>query len=375
MPKVTFFPVGNADTCLIDLAGGEKILFDYADRRDPDEESDKRINLSEALRDDLKQADRDYFDVAAFTHLDQDHYDGTSDFFHLEHDKKYQGEGRIKMNEMWVPAAVITEKMSEDESKIIQKEARYRLRKQTGILIFSRPERLKEWLEKNDIDFEAVKHLIVDAGRTVPGLTKEEHGVEFFVHSPFAKRQNDCEVEIRNDDAIVVQAAFLVDGAETSMQLFSDLRYEIISDIVEVTKWHENEDRLLSDIFKVPHHCSYTALGPEKGDDTTEPEENVKWLFETQCREGCVLIATSDPIPSDGSKDDEDVQPPHRQAANYYKGVAKDKDGEFVVTMEHPKKSSPEPIVIEITKKGGEVLKKMAVGPAVVTAVHAPRAG
>ena len=31
MPKLTFYPLGNADTCLIDLADGRKVLFDYAD--------------------------------------------------------------------------------------------------------------------------------------------------------------------------------------------------------------------------------------------------------------------------------------------------------------------------------------------------------
>ena len=30
MHKVTFFPLGNADCCLIDLHGGQKILFDCA---------------------------------------------------------------------------------------------------------------------------------------------------------------------------------------------------------------------------------------------------------------------------------------------------------------------------------------------------------
>ena len=34
MPKITFYPVGNADTFVIDLATGEKVIFDYADRRD-----------------------------------------------------------------------------------------------------------------------------------------------------------------------------------------------------------------------------------------------------------------------------------------------------------------------------------------------------
>ena len=33
MPRLTFYPLGNADTCLIDLANGKKVLFDFADMR------------------------------------------------------------------------------------------------------------------------------------------------------------------------------------------------------------------------------------------------------------------------------------------------------------------------------------------------------
>ena len=33
MHRLTFYPLGNADCCLIDLANGQKILFDYAGRK------------------------------------------------------------------------------------------------------------------------------------------------------------------------------------------------------------------------------------------------------------------------------------------------------------------------------------------------------
>jgi hypothetical protein len=48
--KIRFFPVGNADTLRIDLADGRKILVDYADMRDPDDEDDLRCDLPEELR-------------------------------------------------------------------------------------------------------------------------------------------------------------------------------------------------------------------------------------------------------------------------------------------------------------------------------------
>ena len=354
MPKIMFYPVGNADTFVIDLADGQKLIFDYANRRNPEDKNDKRCDLPNELRRDLGK--RTDYDVAVFTHLDQDHYDGATNFFYLEHDKAYQskvdGKERIKMTEMWVPAAVLTEKLVEEESKVIQKEARHRLRNKAGILIFSRPDCLKEWLEKEGITYDEVKHLFVDAGRLVPTFTQDEHGVEFWVHSPHATRQNEDECVIRNDHALVLLAAFKVDGVETNVQLFADITHEVVADIVKVTRWHENDRRLEWDVFKIAHHCSYRSLGPEKGKTKTEPVEEVAWLFEDQGHAGGLIVSTSDPIPSNDDCD----QPPHRQAARYYQEVADGKDGEFKVTMEHPKTSDPKPLVIDITAEGPKIV-------------------
>ncbi len=85
MHTVTFFPLGNADSCRIDLAGGQKILFDYANTRCPDDATDKRIDLEKELRADLKAAQGDSFDVVAFTHLDTDHFCKATEFFELRH--------------------------------------------------------------------------------------------------------------------------------------------------------------------------------------------------------------------------------------------------------------------------------------------------
>lgn len=377
MPKLTFHPLGNADCTLIDLANGGKILFDYANRRNPEEKDDKRIDLPAALRMDL--GTRDYYDVVTFTHLDQDHYDGMTEFFYLEHDEKYQGKVdgklRIKMNIMWVPAAVITEELEEEESKVIQAEAQFRLKQKTGIRIFSTPKRLEGWLKDNKLKLEDVQHLITDAGQVAPEFNFADHGVEFFVHSPFATRQDDNDLELRNDDAIVMQATFEVKDVHTKLLLFADINYDVIDDIVNQTTFHKNEARLEWHVFKISHHCSYTAIGPEKGDNQTEPSDNVDWLFRKQGQSAGILVSTSKPIPKKGTKEDEDVQPPHRQAGNYYREIAKEKSGEFLVTMEHPSISDPKPLVIEIDRFGATVKKQQSFGAAAVASVSAPRAG
>ena len=69
------------------------------------------------------------------------------------------------------------------------------------------------------------------------------------------------------------------------------------------------------------------------------------------------------------------MQPPHRQAANFYRKIRVEKDGEFIVTMEHPKPSDPKPLVIEIDRFHATVKKALVVGTPALTSVNAPRAG
>jgi glyoxylase-like metal-dependent hydrolase (beta-lactamase superfamily II) len=98
--RVTFFPIGNADCCRIDLVGGRKVLIDFADKRDPKDPYDKRIDLAAEVRRDLDDANRDHLDVVCFTHLDTDHVKGSREFFWFEHAACYQVPGRIKIREL-----------------------------------------------------------------------------------------------------------------------------------------------------------------------------------------------------------------------------------------------------------------------------------
>jgi len=377
MHIITFFSLGNADCCRVDLENGKKILFDYANTRDPDDLYDLRCDLPKELREDLEGAGWKGFDVVAITHLDEDHYKGASEFFWFDHAQKYQGEGRVKIKTLWVPAAIITEQgPDKEEARIIQREARHRFKKGEGIRVFSRPERLSKWCEENGIQLKDRLPIITDAGIIVPEFNKEDDGVEFFVHSPFAKRLNDRSIEDRNEDSLVVQAVFMIEGIETKVLFMADVTHEVISDIVEVTRDKKvRPERLEWDVLKLPHHCSFMAVGPEKGEDKTEPVENVAWLFEDQGQNRAIIISSSKPIPYKGTEEDRDDNPPHRQAANYYKDVAKKKNGQFLVTMEEPKKSDPQPIIIEIGSTKATPKKKAMTGAVTATTTQTPRAG
>ncbi|MFZ1991655.1 MAG: hypothetical protein WAW96_18015 [Alphaproteobacteria bacterium] len=194
--------------------------------------------------------------------------------------------------------------------------------------------------------------------------------MEFFVHSPFAKHVEDGLVD-RNESALILHVTFNYNGQETKFMLIGDTTHEVLAEIVSITKYHKRGARLAWDVFDVPHHCSYLALSSERGKDKTEPVPDVKWLFE-QGAKGGILVSASKPIPDD----DEDPQPPHRQAANYYKERASKMGGDFAVTMEHPTATNPKPLVITIDSSGATLKKLIITGGAAAGGSRpAPRAG
>ena len=373
--KLNFFPLGNADCTRIDLHSGDQILIDYAAMLDPTCKDDLRIDLPAELRKDLEARKRDFYNVVMFTHLDDDHIRGSSDFFFFEHATKYQGKvngkDRIKIREMWVPAAVITEAGCTDEDRIIRQEARHRLKNGKGIRVFSRPEELHTWLESEGLNVADRRSCITDAGQLVPGWIAAAQGVEFFVHSPFATRTDDGTYVERNDGCLVLHATFQADGTKTKVFFGADIRQEPLGEIIRITKAKNHEDRLESDIVKIPHHSSYLSLGPDKGKDRTAPTDDVAYFYEKKLLWRAMLVSTSKIIPST----DDDNQPPHRQAANYYKERASQQGGSYIVTMENPKQSAPEVLVIEITGSKGTQKKSFASGLVSAVTQSAPRAG
>ncbi|MEP5759429.1 MAG: hypothetical protein ABJ327_09060 [Litoreibacter sp.] len=374
MTQITFFPIGNADTSLVELNDGRRMLIDFADTKKPDDDAEKRCDLTKHIRDDLDGSDFDSYHIVAFTHLDDDHCHKSSEYFWLQHATKYQSDSRKKIDTLWVPATAITEEGVKDDGRIIRQEARYRLLEGKDIKVFSRPERLKDWLAEHGLTIEDRKDCFVDAGQIVGGLSLKDDKVEVFAHSPHAYRSDENEIEDRNGDSLVFQMRFEEGGNYTDVLFAADVPHEVISEIVEITKKKKNEERLHWNIYKLPHHCSYLSLSNDKGTNKTTPVEQVKWLCETQGEANGYIVSSSQPVPVKSSKEDEDVQPPHRQAANYYRQDVVNSD-HMLVTMEQPKKSAPKPIVIEIGGRGAKLKHFGAPAAAMLVGGAAPRAG
>jgi hypothetical protein len=377
MHKVIFYPVQNGDTSQIILSNGKRLLFDFHHLTNGEDEDKPEIDLKTQLETELAKANRDYFDVVAFTHGDRDHIWHSTEFFELRHAVKYQGNGRIKIKELWVPAAMLIESSTpqqrSSEFVIWRQEARHRLKEGKGIRVFSKPEMLKTWFENNGLTLESRRHLITDAGQTVPSFSLTSDGVEFFCHSPFVKHVDEGD-DLRNDASLIFQIRFQVAGIQTNYLAVGDSTCDVLEDIVRTTKWHRNEDRLKWDLFNIPHHCSHHALNPDKGDKETIPLPLVEELL--LCGQpGAYLVSSSKPI-IDNREAYQQTQPPHIQARKCYENyLGQVSDRRFLVTMEEPIIQKPQPLEFHITNQGINLDKSRNAGIPMIITSPAPRAG
>ncbi|WP_026638914.1 hypothetical protein [Bordetella petrii] len=379
--QIIFYPVGNGDTTQIILSGGRRVLFDFCHRDKAEDPDTPEIDLKARLKADLKEADRDYFDVVAFTHADLDHIQGSTEFFELQHAKKYHGEGRIKIRQLWVPAAMLLEEADNDhqmeEFVLLRQEARHRLLEGKDILVFSQPQALMDWLtpllKERGEPANARDHLFIDAGTIVPGFTLANDKVEFFCHSPFIQHCDGGDI-IRNRAALVFNVRFQADGQQYDYLEVGDAAWEELEEIVKITRYHKNEGRLAWDLYNIPHHCSYKALSDEKGDRETEPKPLVKDLL-LLGKADSYIVSCSKPVPDTREAYDQ-KQPPHIQARKAYERYLKEIGGrKFLVTMEEPNASKPEPIVFEVTSGGVSWLRSAAIGAPAIILSTPPRAG
>lgn len=345
--KITFYPLDNAETCLLELKNGSKLLFDFADMNDGST-TDKRYDIKK----DLSRIKK--FNVVMFSHAHEDHTKGSSEFFFLDHAQKYQSDSRAKIEELWVSAAFLldTDLENQSDAKIIRNEARYRLKNGYGIKIFADPDCLSDWLESQEIDYDDIKHLIVHAGQIITNPDWDDE-VQFFVHAPFS---NDSEeVQDKNDPSIVLQVRLFNEKTQTNILLTGDTKYKVLDKIVDLSKANENEEYLSWDIYDIPHHCSHTGLN-EKGEKDTRiitPTENIQWLLQ-KAEKNAVMIASCKKIT-------EDTSPPHMIAKRAYEQYTAS-DVEILVTMEHTsfKSDIPNPIIINIDKLGITIEKENA---------------
>lgn len=377
--SITFYPVGNGDTTQIVTDQGKRILLDYRQHSNAESADFPVMDIRSTLKEELSSDDQNFFDVVAFTHADNDHIQGSTEFFEFDYTAKYQGDDRIKIKELWVPAAMLLEAADNDKQSeefvILRQEARHRLINDYGIKVFSKPDDLVTFMQEKGLGPNDRDHRIVDAGSLVDTFSLSNDGIEFFCHSPFMKHCDASDKKtIRNEASLIFNVRLAAGSRTYDFMAIGDSEYEVLSDIVSITQFKGNEDRLEWNLFSLPHHCSYLALSDEKGTRQTIPKPKVEELL-LKGRQNSYMISSSRPIDTDHVAY-EQIQPPHIQAKNCYQSyLSKVLGRRLIVTMEEPSPLKPKPVKFEVSSMGLSLAVPMLTGAGLALQSKPARAG
>lgn len=354
-PSITYFPVGNGDTSLIQLSNESTILIDCNitnDSRDESEES--TYNVHDHLLSTLKKDDKDvpFVDAFILTHPDKDHCRGFCETFYTGDPAKYSESHKkddlIRIDELWFTPRIFSphEKDMCDAAKAIHKEVKRRIqlyqenkteRKDSG-------NRLRIIGYSDNTDLKGFEEIVTIPGNSVDVINGNIlKDFSFFVHAPF-KKDTDSKWGERNDTSVILQARFNIDGEKNAALVFfgGDSGYGVWDEIVQ----RSNEGSLKWDIFMAPHHCSWSFFSETSEGDNSKPCKSAIDLL-NKMRIGAKIVASCKPIKND------DDNPPHFAAKQEYIKIVGEEN--FFVTSEYPNSKKPLPLIFTQTKKGPQL--------------------
>lgn len=356
--KVTFFPVGNGDMTLIEVADNQtKILIDVNIRDAADDPDDATFDAASSLRERLHRDKngRPYVDAFLLGHPDQDHCNGLRKHFWLgspanyPDDKKKDGKKRIIIREIWSSPLVFRRARKNhtlcDDGKAFTAEARRRVqvnrdKKFSGVaegdrvLILGEDENgktddLGPILVRVDNEFSRINwvHNAYFRARLLAPLPKGDDETE--------------EVLSKNHSSTILNIQLAADKDHPRACRFltaGDAEVAIWERLWEKHKGHP--EVLQYDLLLTPHHCSWHSLSYDSWSEKHEQAvvSSAARSALSQAQFGAVLVASSDPI-----KDD-DNDPPCYGAEKEYKRIAHAVKGAFACTGEYPSTSAPAPL-------------------------------
>jgi hypothetical protein len=285
--------------------------------------------------------------------------------------KQEDSEDLIQIDELWVTAALFTDDAG-DCAQDMKKEAQRRLK------LYKTADGKKKAQEKGNMlvvfgkndKVEDLKNLPADRNLTAGTLFtsicgERQADFEAFVHCPFhyiikdaeGKEEVDC-----NDSSLILQVIIEDGHKQAKMLIGGDAGCSIWKTVNRKTKENKNTDRLIWDIFCVPHHGSYKFFTQKEHEEGREeakdnPDADSMEIL-NRGTSGNYIVCSSRPVKED-NYDDED--PPHIEAVDHYK----EKTTNFVCLMEYPDEDSPDPLVLRLTPGG--LQKKALAAAAVIT--------
>jgi len=360
--KFTFYGVDNGEAVLVSLDDEKHLMFGIKQKPEDAEDSDKTADVHASLLKTLpiiEGSKRRHLSVYCLSHSHSDHCQGIERVFKLPSIKQDDNGDLIEIDELWVTAAIFTDK-AEGPVEHIKKEAKRRLK------LYADPESAGKAEEKGNMlvvfgkndDVEDMKKLPKHRNPTAGELFKKICGEdqsdwEVFVHCPFRYiiRKGDEEEIDANNSSLILQAV-MKEGDTLARLLFGgDAGCSIWKTVNKKTKENMNSERLKWDVFFVPHHGSYKFFTEKEHDEGRKeakenPDEDAMEILDRGKKEGWIVCS------SRSVKDDnyDDKDPPHIEAVTHYREKAG--ENQFVCLMQSPSEENPDPLVLRMTENG-----------------------
>lgn len=352
--KYTFFPVGDGDMGLVELASGKKIIIDVRIRVTADNPDDETPDVASQLRARLsKDADgRYYADAMILSHPDEDHCQGLEKHFHLGPIADFpKGSDKILVHEMWSSPIVFRRASKShtlcDDAKYWNKEAKRRVNQYRANGVFVENERILVIGEDEDgktDDIGAIVKKIDETITAINGVAEPDFAARVIGPLPIGDEEEEEQLS-KNDSSIILR--FQTGAKKTRYLTGGDAEVAVWEKVYARNKG--NLDNLAYDLLLTPHHCSWHSLSwdswSKKKEEAVVSDDARSAL--SQAQDKARLIASSKPIT------DEDADPPCVRAEREYKAIADDCDGEFFCVGD----SSPEPLEFEVGDDGLQVVK------------------
>ena len=387
--KITFFPVGNGDMTLIELADPNetKLLIDINIRQAADNQSVDTYNVAKDLRDRLKRDDkgRPYIEVFLLSHPDKDHCSGLSKHFYLGEigdypdDEKEENEKRIIIKEIWSSPIVFRRASKNhvlcDDAKEFNKEARRRVRV-NRLNHFGVQDGDRILILGKDINgkTEDLSPILIQSGKSF-SLINGAHTnyLECILIAPSEQQDEPTEEMLsKNHSSVILNlkiAESLVERDGCRFLTGGDAEVAIWERLWDGHK--HNPDALKYDLLQTPHHCSWHTLSYDSwstnGEDSKVSQD--AYLALSQIRGSGFIVSSSKSILDDNQ------DPPCIRAKREYESLVKKVGGKFLCTEEYYDRNGQlQPIEFEINQ-GLALINKQVSASTFIISSQAPRAG
>lgn len=369
---VVFWPVGTGDSSTVVVSDEVLVQVDLNDRAKADDPDTAEAPVVDLLVGALPVgADgRPFLAAFVLTHADKDHCSGFADLL-----------DKATIGELWATPRMWREYLDDEagaelctDAQAFHEEVKRRVEAVKKASVAGEEITLGDRVLVVGYDTDEGAHAyhelpaeyLLKPGISVTKINGEDYAGTFeaFIHAPF---KDDCAAE-RNETSLSLQVTLTEPGGhDGKVLLFGDLAYATIAKVFNYSEYYERDQYLEWDLLLAPHHCSKRVMY-ERVDEEDVLRKDILEAFERHARDGGVVVASSQPIPS---LDTHGANPPHKKAADRYKDYA----DRLICTMEWPTSEAPKPVVFAVDSTGAHIVENDVIELSVREAAVAKAAG